>query len=55
MQIKITISLDNFENVTIESGEHNHTIDCIKELKDAVPLFRDRHVSAFVDRVFGGT
>jgi len=55
MKIKITINLDNFENVSIESSEHNEARDCVAEIKGARTLFRDRHVPSFMDRVFGRT
>lgn len=53
MKIKITINLDNFENVSIESSEHDTGRDCVAEIKGTKELFRGRHVPGFMDRVFG--
>ena len=54
MKIKITINLDNYENVSLESSEHDTAIECVGELTAAVSLFRDPRVEKYVSRVFGG-
>ena len=54
MKIKITINLGNYENVTIESGDHDTAIECVGELTATVSLFRDPHVAEYMSRVFGG-
>jgi hypothetical protein len=54
MKIKITINLGNYENVTLESSEHETAIECVGELTATVSLFRDPHVEEYMRRVFGG-
>ena len=54
MKIKITINLGNYENVTIESGDHDTAIECVGELTATVSLFRDPRVAEYMSRVFGG-
>lgn len=54
MNIKITVNLGNYENVTLESGEHDTASECVRELKDTAPLFRVPHVKEYMTRVFGG-
>lgn len=53
MKIKITINLGNYENVCIESSEHETTRECIDEIVGTRKLFCVKTVPAFFDRVFG--
>jgi hypothetical protein len=54
MKIGVTINLGNYENVSLESSEHDTAIQCVAELTAAVSLFRDPRVEEYMSRVFGG-
>ena len=53
MKIKITINLGNYENVGIESSEHDTAGECVAEPIAPAPLFRDPRVGEYLTRVFG--
>lgn len=54
MKIKVTINLGNYENVTLESSEHDTAAGCVRELKETALLFRVPQVKEYMSRVFGG-
>lgn len=53
MKIGITINLGQYENVSIETGDHPDAASCVNELRTAEHQFRDPAVLKYMHRVFG--
>ena len=52
MKLSITVNLGNYENVCIESSEHDSIDACRDEILEAQRLFRDPAIEEYLRKVF---
>jgi len=52
MKLSITINLGNYENIGIESSEHDDIAACRDEILEAQHLFRAPAIEEYLHKVF---
>lgn len=51
MKISVTVNLDHYENIKIESSESPSLKTCLDEVKDALTVIGTTHTQAYISRV----
>lgn len=53
MRIGVTVNLGNYENIRVESSEHEDTLGCTAEVISALKRFGDEpRIQDFISRIF---
>lgn len=53
MKIAVTVNIGNYENIKVESSEHDNANDCKTEISLALEDMRIAQVDDFLKRRFG--
>ena len=54
MKLKVTVNLGNYQNMTIESSEHDHIRNCIIDVLDALQQVGDPRTDDYAMKYLSG-